>query len=100
MGSNVISLIGFLSAVGGILFLLKTDRLFSENPYTIAIQILAFALMVWARITFGIRSFHATANATRGGLITNGPYRLLRHPIYAAIIYFCTATLIPFPDIY
>ena len=34
----------------------------------------------------GMRSFHATANPTAGGLVTAGPYRYWRHPIYAAIL--------------
>jgi protein-S-isoprenylcysteine O-methyltransferase Ste14 len=44
--------------------------------------------MIWARVTFGIRSFHATARPTAGGLVTTGPYRFIRHPIYAAVLYF------------
>jgi protein-S-isoprenylcysteine O-methyltransferase Ste14 len=35
-----------------------------------------------------MRSFHAAANPTQGGLVTNGPYRFWRHPIYAAILIF------------
>lgn len=41
--------------------------------------------MVWARVTFGKRSFHAAASPTAGGVVTTGPYRYLRHPIYTAI---------------
>jgi len=44
--------------------------------------------MLWARLTFGGRSFHAGANPTAGGVVTTGPYRFVRHPIYAAILYF------------
>ena len=44
--------------------------------------------MLWARITFGRRSFHAAANPTTGGLVTSGPYRYWRHPIYASILLF------------
>jgi len=44
--------------------------------------------MLWARLTFGRRSFHASATPTEGGLVTTGPYKFLRHPIYAAILYF------------
>ena len=54
-------------------------------------QVFAALLMLWARLTFGKRSFHATAEPTEGGLVTSGPYRFLRHPIYAAILYFLWA---------
>lgn len=62
--------------------------LFGAGPVTITIQVLAAALMLWARLTFGIRSFHGTANPTAGGLVRSGPYKYIRHPIYAAILYF------------
>ena len=48
----------------------------------------AFLLILWARVTFGRRSFHVVANPTEGGLVTSGPYRYIRHPIYAAICLF------------
>jgi len=44
--------------------------------------------MVWARLTFGLRSFHAAANPTEGGLVTSGPYRYVRNPIYTAAMVF------------
>ena len=52
----------------------------------ISLQFVAAALMLWARVTFGARSFHAAANPTAGGLVTSGPYGFVRHPIYAAIL--------------
>ena len=51
-------------------------------------QAAALSLMIWARLTFGRRSFHAAANPTEGGLITTGPYRFIRHPIYTAVCLF------------
>jgi protein-S-isoprenylcysteine O-methyltransferase Ste14 len=54
----------------------------------VALQIAAGLLMIWARVTFGRRSFHAAANPTVGELITWGPYRYWRHPIYAAVLLF------------
>jgi protein-S-isoprenylcysteine O-methyltransferase Ste14 len=53
--------------------------------------------MIWSRLTFGVRSFNATANATTGKLVTNGPYHFLRRPIYASLIYFFIASIISFP---
>jgi protein-S-isoprenylcysteine O-methyltransferase Ste14 len=68
-----------------------TGRLFSESPLVIVPQVAAIVLMVWARITFGRRSFHAAANPTEGGLVTVGPYRYIRHPIYTAVCLFTVA---------
>ena len=83
--------IGLLIMIGGILGLLATHSLFSTNPAVIAGQAVAFALMLWARMTFGRRSFHATADPTEGGLVTGGPYAFVRHPIYTAVGLFVIA---------
>jgi protein-S-isoprenylcysteine O-methyltransferase Ste14 len=88
---NRSSLAGFGVAVLVIAVLFTRQELFARTPIFIGIQLLALALMVWARITFGRRSFHAAASPTAGGLVTSGPYRWWRHPIYAAIIYFLWA---------
>jgi len=57
----------------------------------------AVALVLWARVTFGARSFHATASRTEGGLVTSGPYRWIRHPIYTAVAPFAWACFLGHP---
>jgi protein-S-isoprenylcysteine O-methyltransferase Ste14 len=52
------------------------------------VEVAAVVLMLWARLTFGHRSFHAAANPSTGGLVTTGPYRFIRHPIYTAACLF------------
>ena len=71
--------------------LFKLHVLFAREPVGWTLQGLAVALMLWARATFGARSFHAAANPTEGGLVTTGPYRWWRHPIYAAVLLFLWA---------
>lgn len=93
------SIIALAVAVLGIVYLINTDHIFSKNPIANVIQGVAAGLMVWSRITFGLRSFHAAANTTKGELVTKGPYSLLRHPIYAALIYFFWASVISYPFI-
>ena len=61
---------------------------FSSHPVAIIAEVAAIALMIWARLTFGRRSFNAAANPKAGGLVTRGPYRFIRHPIYTAACLF------------
>lgn len=88
---RTLSLAGLFIMIAGIIGLVVTRALFSWAPLVIAVQVAAAALLVWARITFGRRSFHAIANPTEGGLVTTGPYRYIRHPIYTAATFFVFA---------
>ncbi|MBK7644465.1 MAG: isoprenylcysteine carboxylmethyltransferase family protein [Planctomycetes bacterium] len=85
------SVLGFAAAVAGLIGLYTRGELFDSNPVTIALQVLAALLMVWARLTFGMRSFHAAANTTEGELVTHGPYAFVRNPIYSAAVLFAFA---------
>jgi len=95
---NPLSLLGFLVTVAALVGLVLVHHLFASQPLLIAVQVGAVVLMLWARKTFGLRSFHAAANTTRGELVTSGPYRYWRHPIYASIIYFVWAGQVESPD--
>ena len=88
---TTLSLVGLLLMVGGAAGLVFTESMFSPAPAVIAAQVAAAALMLWARVTFGRRSFHAGAEPTAGGLVTTGPYRFIRHPIYTAVCLFTLA---------
>ena len=85
------SIAAFAAMVIGIAGLFFKGALFATHPAVIAFQAAMFLLMVWSRIVFGRRSFHAAADPTAGGLVTTGPYAYLRHPIYAAVIHFAWA---------
>ena len=85
---KILSLAGYLGMMAGLVALLLLHALFSTSAIVIALQIAAVLLFLWARITFGRRSFHLAANPTEGGLVTTGPYRHIRHPIYAALCLF------------
>ena len=89
-----LSLLGFALIVIALGALLSMHAVFTPKPWAIALQIAAALLMLWARVTFGMRSFHADARPTAGGLVTTGPYRYIRHPIYAAIGVFVWAGIL------
>src|SRR5690242_9111192 len=85
---KIVSLLGLVIMVVAMIGLYQIGVLFSANPIAIALQVLAVALLIWARISFGLRSFHPAANPTAGGLVTTGPYHYIRHPIYTAACLF------------
>jgi len=88
-----LSILGYVAMVAGLVGLLRLHALLSWSPFVIVPQAAAVALFVWARITFGRRSFHAAANPTAGGLVTSGPYRCIRHPIYTSACLFVAASV-------
>jgi protein-S-isoprenylcysteine O-methyltransferase Ste14 len=80
-------------------FLVFTRRFFSHSPVVIALQVAGLLMVVWARQAFGVRSLHAGSNPTKGGLVTTGPYRYVRHPIYAGALLIFAGTLVGHHDV-
>jgi protein-S-isoprenylcysteine O-methyltransferase Ste14 len=91
------SRIATLLLVVAVVTLFLRHQLFARDPVSIALQVVAALLMLWARLTFGRRSFHVAANPTEGGLVTSGPYGFIRHPIYSAILLFVWAGVLSQP---
>jgi protein-S-isoprenylcysteine O-methyltransferase Ste14 len=85
---KIISLVSWLLMALALLGLVMRGAFFTLHPVAIMLEFMAVALLVWARLAFGQRSFHAAANPTAGGLVTTGPYRFIRHPIYTAACLF------------
>ena len=67
-----LSVAAFVAMVAGLVGLFYFGALFASRPPVIAIQVAAFLLMVAA-------------------IMIGAPYAYVRHPIYAAIIYFIWA---------
>jgi len=88
---KTLSLLGYIGMISGLLVLLVTGNLFTSSPLVISSQIVSLLLFLWARVTFGWRSYHVVANPTEGGLVTGGPYQCIRHPMYAAMCPFALA---------
>jgi protein-S-isoprenylcysteine O-methyltransferase Ste14 len=95
---KMLSIFGYALMAGGAVGFVVTRTIVSPLPAVIAVQVAAFALMVWARVTFKGRSFHLSAEPTEGGLVTTGPYRFVRHPIYTAVCLFFWAAFFGTPS--
>ena len=79
-----------------IIFTLLGGTVFSRmNLFAFSLLILSVLLIGWAIFTMRKSKLRVmpepSANAT---LITNGPYRYIRHPMYTAVILFCGSLLI------
>jgi protein-S-isoprenylcysteine O-methyltransferase Ste14 len=91
---KALSIVGYLGMAAGVIAQFATGNLFASSPWVIAVQVGAGLLLLWARLAFGRRSFHAAASPTEGGLVTSGPYRHIRHPIYTAFSLFSVAGVV------
>jgi protein-S-isoprenylcysteine O-methyltransferase Ste14 len=80
--------------LAALLFLLIRSSLLSSSPYVIAAQISAIALNVWTRRTFGAGQFRLGAESAEGTLLTSGPYKFIRHPMFTAALLFLWASIL------
>jgi len=83
---HLISLIAFPVFLLSLLALGLRGDLFSSAPGVIACQVVGFAVMLWSRLSFPSGSFSFGAKPVTSTIVTAGPYRLIRHPIYAGAL--------------
>ena len=61
--------------------------IFPANIFLLMIEILGFGIGVWAVLTMGMGNFNVIPDPlTASRLVIGGPYRLIRHPMYLAIL--------------
>ena len=80
-----------LVVVAAIAVLGVTGNLFASSPFVITAQVAAVVLNVWARSSFQRGTFRVTAAPSGAPIITRGPYRFIRHPMYSAALVFIWA---------
>ncbi|MBL6962744.1 MAG: isoprenylcysteine carboxylmethyltransferase family protein [Bacteroidetes bacterium] len=70
-----------------IAFLFVTGSVFSDNGILLLIQLSGIFLGIWALFSMGKGNINISPDLKLNAvLIIKGPYRLLRHPMYLAII--------------
>jgi protein-S-isoprenylcysteine O-methyltransferase Ste14 len=64
-----------------------TGPLFAPSPFLLAAELAGFALGAWAVLAQGFDNFGITPDPVTGAhLVTRGPYALIRHPMYSALL--------------
>lgn len=83
---ELISKFALLIQILVVLYLILSGNLFSWSPFVIVAQVLAIGLAVWARVSFQKGQFSIHAEPADGTLLAVGPYRFIRHPMYAGAL--------------
>jgi len=79
----------------GILFFIFTGPSIPASVPVFVLQAIAFVLGVWAIVAMKLHTLTVLPSVKQGGkLCSSGPYRILRHPMYTAVLLFLLALLI------
>jgi protein-S-isoprenylcysteine O-methyltransferase Ste14 len=64
-----------------------TGPLIPRNIILLTAELIGIGLGVWAVLIMGIGNFNVTPDPLkRSRLVTRGPYRVIRHPMYLALL--------------
>jgi len=92
--STLVARFALGAVIAALVILAVTDNLFSSSPLVIGAQVFAVCLAIWARRSFPTGAFRVTATPAADSVIQRGPYRLIRHPMYAAALLFVWAAVL------
>jgi len=82
-----ISKFALLVLVISIIIMLVTGNFLSESPFIIIGQLLSVGFSIWARRSFPKERFSIHAEPSNGFLLTKGPYKYVRHPMYTSALF-------------
>ncbi len=92
--TTLITRYALVFVIAGIVILAATGNLLSSSIVVIAVQLLAVGINLWARGSFPKKTFRVDATPATEAIIRRGPYRLIRHPMYAAVLLFIWAAVL------
>lgn len=72
-----------------------TGPIFARRPMLLLIELLGIGLGLWAIVAMRPFNFNITPDVkVEGYMVDRGPYALIRHPMYASLLFICTALVI------
>ena len=75
-----------------------TGPVIARTPVLLAMEIAALALAAWAILSVSVRHVNVTPDVRSGSrLVREGPYRWIRHPMYASILLGALALVLETP---
>ena len=75
--------------------LVMTGPFFSTNRLMLLLQLFSLGLIIWAYVSMTPVTFSIFPQVRKNGtLVKSGPYSMIRHPMYSAIILLCILWII------
>ena len=79
----------------GIGFFVVSGNNFPQHSIVWVLQLISLLLGLWAVLAMKLHTLTALPSVRRGGqLCTSGPYRVIRHPMYTAVLLLLLAFLL------
>lgn len=102
LASKIAGLLGMAGFAAMVAYVINPDWLvWTSAPFPywlrgtgIGLALVGFALLQWAQNTLGKNWSDTPRMIREQSLVTSGPYRFIRHPIYAAFLLILSSTLL------
>lgn len=79
----------------GIFYFIVTGTLYPTSSIVFGLELLALFIGLWAIVSMKLHTLTVLPSVKQcGRLCTSGPYRLIRHPMYTAVILFLLGLLV------